>query len=630
MKKRSFLFTSGLALALLLTACGGSTSSSSSSSKAESKSSEPQSSVVSSSSKQESSPAPISSSVQPISSSESTPSSQQSSQQSTGQQSSNNSSGQSSSSQEVATTVYYALYDGREIALEAESAIEEIAGLEAVYRGNLGNITKGKSISILNSDKQPLSESFNAEDGDNNVTEQDGDYVIHNDATNAFVLVKIWDTPWTNFYVSGYVEPVTPEPVYKVVGTIGEEDKWSYQNGIVFEDITEDEHPTYVKKLKATFDVTANNQFKVSDGNDAWFGADKLEGNEYFESGDNSNIKAKAAGTVELMFVILENDFSIMINFTPSVEPVPIKTYKLISIAGSQQTDYEDSKVVLVDAPDQEYDLQVKTTFHVVKDYKFAVSDGTNAYAEGFASNSADSFEYNEGYIKAKAYGTVQLFLKFKNNNASMWLSFTPEYRVVGSFNGENRWSYESGSLFVDDTKEGEGYISQVKATFDVNKNDEFRITDGNEWISPDAFEANPAFTKLEGGNIKSNAVGSVTLYLKTYETYKSVAIVLETTKATVNLRVDKPGVPEDKSVYLLGSYCNWDITSENVVKFIQGESSIWYATIEINLYQNFEYKLALALTDNPTEIANEDWEGGSSNYVIYVEEAKTEILTWH
>lgn len=85
----------------------------------------------------------------------------------------------------------------------------------AEYRVDVGNIVEGQSIAILNSEKVALSDNYGAEPGDNNVSGEVGSFTIHNSADDAFVIIKTWESGWTNFYVSGYQDgSVTPpDPV---------------------------------------------------------------------------------------------------------------------------------------------------------------------------------------------------------------------------------------------------------------------------------------------------------------------------------------------------------------------------------------------------------------------------------
>ena len=426
MKKKRFLFTSALALTLLLSACGGNTKNSSSSSSIESKSDSSQSPISSSSSnKGSSSSAKSESSIQPssqsdpassaVSSSEAPSSSKASSvepasstqpassAQSTSSASASTTSGQpASSSQAPAAYAYYALYDNQEIGL-AEDNNYLADGQIAQYRATLGNIEADKEIFILDSNKQEIQNNFGAEPGLNNVkTNEYGKYLIHNDAENAFVIVKLWqENNWTNFYVSGYEEEVVPEPVYKVLGLNKD---WTYEAGVEFVDATEGTE--YVKQLKASFDVAYGEEFRISDG---------------------------------------EN--------------------------------FVDNNI--------------------------------------FEPNS--SFEQYENNIRAKATGHVDLYFKtYENHSQSVAIVFQPEYRVVGLF---GNWSYENGARFIDVSEEekvGVEYNVKLQATFHVYANDEFKLTDGNNWIGGENLTAHESFEVVESGNIKAKAAGGVTLVFTT------------------------------------------------------------------------------------------------------------------
>lgn len=385
MKKRSFLFASGLALALLLTACGGKTNSSSSSSSAESKSEEPHSSVVSSSSSKESSTTPNSSSVQPISSSERPSSGPQSSQQqstgsqqsTSGQQSSESqesTSSQSSGSSEQEAAAYYVRINGVDLPLSPDNEYL-VENQTAQYRATLGNVAKGVSIAILNSEKQALSENFNAETGNNNVNLQEGNYVIHNDASDAFVLVKTWQGGWTNFYVSGYVADQVVGQAFKVVGTMND---WNYANSeIAFVDATDSEQVAkhyYTTQQKAVFQVNKGDEFKLVDESSNYIGGEILESTRFFnvvhsEDASNNNIKANFNGEATLYLKTYSDDTKgVAINFTAVI---PEQCYVI----------YDSQEIVLAKQPANVTPngcLAVytgTTTYNVVKDKPIAFVD---------------------------------------------------------------------------------------------------------------------------------------------------------------------------------------------------------------------------------------------------------------
>ena len=95
------------------------------------------------------------------------------------------------------------------------------------------------------------------------------------------------------------------------------------------------------------------------------------------------------------------------------------------------------------------------------------------------------------------------------------------EYRVVGL---GNHWDYgDSNIKFVDATNPAEvengDYVSQLKANFNVEADDEFKVFDGgDDWIGAEVLEFNKSFLQLDNGNIKAREDGSVDLYFKTYK----------------------------------------------------------------------------------------------------------------
>lgn len=99
-----------------------------------------------------------------------------------------------------------------------------------------------------------------------------------------------------------------------------------------------------------------------------------------------------------------------------------------------------------------------------------------------------------------------------------------PVYKVLGF---DNDWSYDSNKavLFEDasDAEEVEAglYLQQLKATFHVDADEQFKVSDGSGdegWFGSEILENNADasyFAKLEGGNIKATLDGTVNLYLR-------------------------------------------------------------------------------------------------------------------
>ena len=450
MKRKSILFIGALTFFMAIAGCSKSSGKSSASeSKGETPSStvEPVSSDSSFPTPSSSSTAP-SSSTQPSSTSQSSrPSSSSPAPQSStsapqpssssSQPSSSSSNPSSSSSAPVVEeTKYYALYDEQEIALAKVNDAVLAENQVAEYKAVLGNIEKGKSISVLDNNKQALAEKFNAETGDNNVSGEVGSYVIHNDASDAFILVKEWAN-WTNFYVSGYVADPVVEPVYKVVGTMNQ---WRYQDSaITFVDATnaaEVEAGNYVKQLKASFKVEKDDEFEVTDGQDNWITGRQLEANENFEVIDKGsgtgNIKALYKGDVDLYLKIFADGAKgLAIVFEKEEAPTPDPVYKVVGTFNNWN--YSDNAIAFTDSSDPakveagEYAKLLTATFDVIPNTEFKVTDGGSAWLGGeLLTATPEDFSIEAGgNIKATARGTVLLSLTIMSDDTkSLAISF--------------------------------------------------------------------------------------------------------------------------------------------------------------------------------------------------------------
>lgn len=124
-----------------------------------------------------------------------------------------------------------------------------------------------------------------------------------------------------------------------------------------------------------------------------------------------------------------------------------------------------------------------------------------------------------EGHIS----NNHELLIKFESYSNGVKIivsSVALVYKVVG-YNGN--WDFANGVALVDATNPEENYEVQYSASFHVDANAEFKLLDSdNNWygaeIASYSNSNNEKFTKLEGGNIKVNAAGTVTVYFKIYE----------------------------------------------------------------------------------------------------------------
>ncbi len=650
---------------------------------------------------------------------------------------------------------YYVEYDGNKIAatkiVDATLAEHQLAE----YKVSLGDVEIDKRIALLDGNGLALTENYGADPAeDNNVKGEAGNYLIKSDAKDAYVLIRVWDTPWVNFFVSGYELPPVVQPVYKVVGTMNE---WNYESSeITFVDATlaeEVEKEWYVSQLKATFDVTANTEFKVLDqlGND--FGAEILENNDDFNKLEDGNIQAKYNGEVNLYFKTFSDGsrgLSIVFN-----REVVVHVFKVVGTMTSWN--YADSTIEFEDATDSEevannlYRTQLKAEFSVNKDDEFKLLDQLGNYVGAeILEDNANFNKLEGGNIQAKYNGDVDLYLKqfvdgtlgisivftkeavaptyvyyvqygenvigatldteavladnqtaqykvtlnhvakdtviaildgeqvalsssfnalpgdnnvvesegsYKIHNDAddvtilikvwdtPWVNFyvsgyvadpvvNPVYKVVGTM---NEWNYANSTItFADATVaeevEKEWYVSQLKATFTVAANSEFKVLDqSGNYFGGEILESNANFQVLDGGNIKALTAGTVELYFKTFANgNRGLAIVftgeqITPQEVTVTLTVTKDNVAEGDSIYLVGTFCNWSASNEHAIRFVRGENNVWTAEITVTTGTHYECKLVTAATENPGDMG---WEKGANRDLVFTA-AGTYELTW-
>ena len=550
------------------------------------------------------------------------------------------------------TYEYYVEYDGDKFPATLVTDAPEVEHLVATYKVELGHVETDKRIAILDGYKVALEEKYGKDPAtDNNVRGDVGSYVINNTADNVYVLIRVWDTPWVNFFVSGYELP--PEPSYVVVGTVS---SWApIESNLDLTDATDPEEVAaglYVKQLKATFNVDVDDEFKVCDYDGHYYGGEILETNVDFavvNSADesNGNIKALAKGEATLYFKTYANG-------TRSIAIVLVKesvtpTDPIYKIVGSMNAwSYENSDIFFVDATLSEevesglYVTQLRASFNITLNDEFKISDQSGNFIGSSILEPHEKFTaLDNGNIKANAVGEVSVYLKtLANGNKSIALGFQElvedsVFKVVGTMND---WSYANSTITFEDASNQEEidagwYLAQAKAVFTVSANDEFKLLDqlGN-YLGGEILEANDKFTVLDNGNIKAKADGTVTLYFKLLTNFNpALAISFEETvhtpeTVTVTLKVTYD-CGDGNSIYLLGAFCEWDITNEKAIKFTWTEGNVWVAEVSLNTYTEYACKLVIAPSENP-ESKDVHYENGS-NRALIVTAAGEYVLTW-
>lgn len=125
------------------------------------------------------------------------------------------------------------------------------------------------------------------------------------------------------------------------------------------------------------------------------------------------------------------------------------------------------------------------------------------------------------GTEKLDGFDYVMVYVKYIGPEPEV----KPVYKIVGTM---NEWSYESSEIELTDFPDA-SLASQVKAVFEVEEGDEFKVYDGSGnagWFGYEIFEPNDNFAS-NGGNIKAKEAGTVTLYFKTYKDgSKGIAVV--------------------------------------------------------------------------------------------------------
>ena len=225
----------------------------------------------------------------------------------------------------------------------------------------------------------------------------DNDFVEHPDYPGFYVKKDCpaysfgYDPADNNSFI--VTVAVLEEKVYTVLGLDG---NWDIEAG---EELKPVENPAsgYFAQYVATFEVEADEEFKVTDGA-IWYGFTELVTNEYFKVGaSDDNIAAKQNGSVAMTFgVLLDGTRVIVIEFTPEGGVTP-SVYPSEQIAnylnGITVSDYLLNPIIA----DAEYEITEPTVDdpyliisitkdgYDIDDYSEADSDLTNGlFGEGF------------------------------------------------------------------------------------------------------------------------------------------------------------------------------------------------------------------------------------------------------
>ena len=662
MKKKSFLFISFLACALTLAACNNTAEESK---PAESK--EAESSVVAPSSV---TPQP-SSNVTPASSQgggqqQSSQGGQQQSSQGGQQQSSQggqqSSQGQQQSSQagdqssqagqdssQAEVTKYYIEFNNEKLAA-APSGYDLGPDELEEYKVELGNVEKNQEIKLLDEHQHELTNNVHPEVGNNNVVYENKVLSIHNDASDAFALIKVYEDSIA-LYVSGYVADEVPGVVFKAIGANNE---WNYAaNTAVLVDATNPEDVAagkYDTQLKVEFDVEAEDAFKIHDGDSAWYGYSELEESckENFDSDENGNIVAKYDGEVELFLKFKDGGASIYINFTKDQGQE-----QHVNLTVQVAKDVDEGKAVYIigdfcewqiagaikmsfDSDNEVWTYTIDAVVGQTMSYKLAIAPAANPTQEDIEWEMAGD---NRSYTVTAESGDAPVVLVWGNLNPNPDPDPEKVYKILGLGSGENPWDYasnKSGNLVKEEGAVEKYTISNLP----ISAAQAFKISDGTNWYGYSNFQAGESFAENgqyfvtnNDGNIIARYQGTMTVSLMVKEGVFTIEIAFvkgEDQLINISLKVVQQNVGENNSLYLLGAFCEWHIAQ--AVKFTyDAESDAWLATIpNVKVGEYIECKLVTALTNNPEAVIEWEKDGDNRNILITPDMANgVNVLVW-
>ena len=344
-----------------------------------------------------------------------------------------------------ATYDYYATIGGTEYGL-AQSDNPLQTGQTGEWTASIGTVTAGQAVVIMDSNKVALSQNFGAEPGDNNVVENAGAYTIHNDAENVVLIVKTWDTPWTNFYISGYdsgsVTPPDPSQA-AYYATIGINEFALTPSG---NDLATDQTGEWKADLG---NVTAGQAVVIMDANKTALSTDFGA-----EPGNNNVSGTVGSFTIhndaENAFILVKTWQSGWTNFyisgyvadeTPTTNghgPEGSHTVSWYILGKGSFTDYDwdlDHSIQLYSNPLSETDLGCILDVHFESGDVFKVSNGTiwygyekvDRYNDGSGNNKGitnfeavdDGYDNDSDNIKCTVTGNYDIYV---NQSGQFWI----------------------------------------------------------------------------------------------------------------------------------------------------------------------------------------------------------------
>ena len=302
-------------------------------------------------------------------------------------------------------------------------------------------------------------------------------------------------------------------------------------------------------------------------------------------------------------------------------------------------TDYSFTDVSSEKGQEDTWNAQFKAelTNIQVGDELVIKKDGERIYpgASGEGNNAAYDNDTHVLTVRTAA-ASAEFYLKVYDDGYDSWLTGysapVPTPAAYTMHVGEDSTALVDCS---DDDKMGDNWIHQYKATgltlaadAVINfKKDGTLITK----IGASSGTNNVKNGEVDSGNLIVKTAGAtIDVYLKEYEdggyAVWASGYVPETVEMTFTVTYD---TGDGFSVYMLGNFCNWDITSSDAIKFTWTTGNVWTATVDVEKGFEYHVKLVKAATENPTSVVAWEKDGTGNERVATFTEAGTLDLVW-
>ena len=296
--------------------------------------------------------------------------------------------------------------------------------------------------------------------------------------------------------------------VYKVVGY--NSDDWSFANGQLMVDATNPEE-NYEVQYTASFHVEANAKFKILDSDGNWLGGEIAsyanKDNDNFSKLEGGNIQVNFAGTVTVYLKIYEDKSKDMwLEFVK--DTVPMAEWPTTQIDATLLAWNVDDEIPVLqnEAIDAVNYAEINE-----KSFSLTVLGGSSLLAD-YEALLAENYTKAEGVWSSD---NINIDVHANGNDFVIVVTLKeeepqpePDFKVVGL---DDAWDYDDG-LDLTELDAEEGYLGQFSVTFDVEKDEAFKLTNGTAWVGFDKLETNDNFSEGDNHNIVAKENGSVEL----------------------------------------------------------------------------------------------------------------------